>query len=265
MRPMSPVLPLLKFLSINPIKTARAVRACVPFIRDYRKWQALSGRPEFPLARFRPCLYDRWTEAGHAKGGYFHQDLLVARRIHELEPRRHVDIGSRIDGFVAHVAAFRTIEVLDIRPLTTTARNIEFKQCDLIEPLPPEFVSCSDSVSCLHALEHFGLGRYGDPVDPQGHSKALANLIRMVEPDGWLFLSVPIGPQRVEFNAHRVFDPRHLLALAGPEVTLERFSYIDDGGELHENCPTADLATKGYFGCRYGVGIFEFRKRRQAD
>jgi Caenorhabditis protein of unknown function, DUF268 len=264
MSPFSPALPLLKFLSINPIKTARAVRAFIPFFRDYQKWQALSGQLEFPLARFRPCLYDRWAEAGHARGGYFHQDLLVARRIFELKPRRHIDIGSRIDGFVAHVAAFRAIEVLDIRPLTTTAQNIAFKQCNLIEPLPPEFVSYSDSVSCLHALEHFGLGRYGDPVDPQGHKKALANLVRMVEPGGWLCVSVPIGPQRVEFNAHRVFDPGYLLTLAGPEVTLERFSYIDDRGELHEDCRAANLASKGSFGCRYGVGIFEFRKRRQA-
>jgi hypothetical protein len=35
--------------------------------------------------------------------------------IHKLNPVRHIDIGSRIDGFVANVAAFRKIEVLDVR------------------------------------------------------------------------------------------------------------------------------------------------------
>jgi hypothetical protein len=30
-----------------------------------------------------------------------------------------------------------------------------------------------DSLSCLHALEHFGLGRYGDPIDPRGHEKGI--------------------------------------------------------------------------------------------
>ena len=49
--------------------------------------------------------------AGESQGHYFHQDLLVANQIFLNSPERHIDIGSRIDGFVARVAAFREIEI----------------------------------------------------------------------------------------------------------------------------------------------------------
>ena len=261
MRPLHTASALLKLFGLDLNKTTQSVRGLRPFVRDYRRWQGASDRPELPMTRFYPCLADRWGEAGDLKDGYFHQDLLVAQRIHDLKPRRHIDIGSRIDGFVAHVASFRAIEIFDIRPLSFTARNITFGQCDLSQTLPLELIGCSDSVSCLHALEHFGLGRYGDPIDPDGHKKALANLISMLQPGGHLFLSVPIGPQRVEFNAHRVFHPRHIVNLAGPSVALDRFSYIDDAGHLHEGCPITGMTADEVYGCNYGVGIFEFKKQ----
>jgi len=53
-------------------------------------------------------LTDRFDPGGDASGHYFHQDLIVARRIFERDPRKHVDVGSRIDGFVAHLAVFRS-------------------------------------------------------------------------------------------------------------------------------------------------------------
>ena len=62
-----------------------------------------------------PCLTDRFEESGAARGHYFHQDLLVAQRIFDSAPARHVDMGSRIDGFVAHVASFREPEQRDLR------------------------------------------------------------------------------------------------------------------------------------------------------
>src|SRR5439155_9836158 len=96
---------------------------------------------------------------------------------------------------VAHVATFREIDVLDIRTVHDSIPNMRFLRADLMATLPAELVGCADSASCLHALEHFGLGRYGDPIDYQGHIKGLLNLHRMLEPGGRLYLSVPIGPQ----------------------------------------------------------------------
>lgn len=114
-----------------------------------------------------PCYSDRTDDAGSLSLHYFFQDLFVAQRIFKNAPLRHVDIGSRIDGFVAHLASFRSVEVFDIRPLEVNIPNVTFKQLDIMNrtcinenSIPP--------VSCLHALEHFGLGRYGDSINFNG-------------------------------------------------------------------------------------------------
>ncbi|MCB9644860.1 MAG: DUF268 domain-containing protein [Myxococcales bacterium] len=218
----------------------------------------------FSWGRLYPCLADRFAEGGLAKGHYFHQGLLVATRIFQAQPTRHVDVGSRIDGFVAHVASFREIEVVDIRPMSSHIHNIHYLQMDLMEPLGEEFLSCCDSLSCLHALEHFGLGRYGDPIRPKGYEIGLQNLIQMVKPGGTMYLSVPIGPQRIEFNAHRVFSVRFLWEHLKESFSLKHFSYVDDRGDLHEDQPFEDKDIDTNFGCHYGCGIWELQKKDAA-
>jgi len=240
----------------------RDVHEIPQFLRDYREFKRQQGLSSvaFPFGELRPCLDDRGSNAGVAKGDYFHQDLLVARRIFANAPRLHVDVGSRVDGFVAHVAAYREIEVFDVRPLTSNVTNIRFKQVDLMVPLEPSLQGYCDSLSCLHALEHFGLGRYGDTVDFEGHLKGLANLKAVLAAGGKLYLSVPIGPQRIEFNAHRVFAVETLLSLVS-DFRVDAFSYVDDKGDLHENAALAPDAVARSFGCRYGCGILELTKR----
>jgi hypothetical protein len=165
-----------------------------------------------------------------------------------------------VDGFVAHVAAFRPIEVIDIRPIESRVSNITFRQGDITAELPAELRRCCDSLSCLSVLEHFGLGRYGDPICYDGYIVGLRNLTEMLESGGILYLSVPMGPQRIEFNAHRVFSLKHLHELFDPAFAVERFSYVDDGGDLVENAnlTTENIATN--FGCHFGFAIFELRK-----
>ena len=248
---------------VNPLTTLATARGLPFYFRDFfvlRRQRRASARP-FDFGPPFVCVGEKFSEGGTARGQYFHQDLLVARRIHEARPGRHVDVGSRIDGFVAHVAAFRAIDVVDIRPLTSRVANINFLQGDLMATLPPALVGCTDSLSCLHALEHFGLGRYGDPVDHDGYLKGFANLARMVRPGGRLYFSVPIGPQRIEFNAHRVFAVATLLEMAAADFTVDRFSYVDDDGDLHEDSALEAAAVQRNFGCRYGCGILELRRR----
>ena len=135
------------------------------FLKDYLAFKKFGGR----IDRLFPIYYDYKEQAGSATGHYFHQDLLVANYIARNNPMRHIDVGSRIDGFVAHVAAFRPIEIIDVRELRDTGHeNIRFKRMDLMKHEAIEPNIC-DSLSCLHAIEHFGLGRYGDPINPQGH------------------------------------------------------------------------------------------------
>lgn len=223
------------------------------------KRQASLSSHSFPIARINPYPHEKKQQSGTAKGHYFHQDLIVAQRIYENNPEKHVDVGSRVDGFVAHVAAYRKIEVLDIRPMDSNIRNIEFKQVDLMN-LPPEMSGYCDSLSCLHVIEHFGLGRYGDPIDFEGHIKGLNSLHTLLKQSGTLYLSCPIGPQRIEFNAHRVFAVQYLLSLFESKFNLRSFSYVDDSGDLHENVAINDELLKTNFGCHYGCGIFELIK-----
>lgn len=246
---------------MSPKKLFRFLRHAPTLLDELRelKRQARQSQHDFPIARINPYPHEKKQQSGTAKGHYFHQDLLVARRIFESAPEKHVDVGSRVDGFVAHVAAFRCIEVLDIRPMDSQVRNIHFKQADLMSP-PPEMAGYCDSLSCLHAIEHFGLGRYGDPIDFEGHIKGLNSLHTILRSGGTLYLSCPIGPQRIEFNAHRVFAVKYLLSLLDGRFRLRNFSYVDDRGDLHENVEMKDDLLAGDFGCRYGCGIFELEK-----
>lgn len=236
-----------------------------------RLFRSLRGIPHYvtSLVQFRrqyagtlslrPCLYDWYEEGGAASSEYFLQDLHVARKIFNANPKRHVDVGSRIDGFVAHVAAFREVEVFDIRPVTPFIPGVVFKQADLMNPAIHKTAYC-DSLSCLHALEHFGLGRYGDPLDAQGYVTGLRNMAEIVASGGMLYLSVPIGQERVEFNAHRIFDPVALVTLAQSfGLQLVDLVWVD-GGKLHQSNSQFDMELESLRKRRYALGIFTFLK-----
>ena len=225
------------------------------FLPRYWSEAAAFRRAGGKIRRLAPILHDYSASAGSATGHYFHQDLLVATLIHESAPRRHIDVGSRIDGFVAHVASFRPVEVIDIRPMPPIAhQRIGFLQGDLMR-LDPGLVGICDSLSCLHALEHFGLGRYGDGIDPQGHLKGFANLHQMLEAGGLLYLSFPVGMPQVQFNEQRIFDPVEVLQWSEGRFELTQFHCVDDQGELRRSASLEDARR-----LRYGCGIFVLKK-----
>ncbi|MBE9490371.1 MAG: DUF268 domain-containing protein [Bacteroidetes bacterium] len=253
---------LLVMIGIDPVKMFYFLWGLPVFLRELivLMRQKRTAVKEFPLGDFFPCLEDRYTKSGSARGHYFHQDLLVARRVHLNNPSTHVDVGSRVDGFVAHVASFRPIEVIDIRPLSNTIPNIKYMQADLMAKINTELVGYCDSLSCLHALEHFGLGRYGDPVNYDGYILGLNNLWSILKKGGKFYFSVPIGPQRIEFNAHRVFSVSYLLECFEGKFNIDHFSYVDDEGELLEDVQLAENQISTNYDCIYGCGIFEMTK-----
>jgi len=207
-----------------------------------------------------PCLGDYDQEGGSTKSEYFWQDLFVAQKIFTSNPTKHVDIGSRIDSFIAHVASFREIEVLDIRTINSKISNVLFRQADLMDANLIEVDYC-DSLSCLHALEHFGLGRYGDSINANGYKLGISNMARLLKPGGIFYLSVPIGKERVEFNAHRIFSPQSLR----DEVTdlgfeLQEFSWVDSANILSQSKDISFDMSKLEIQS-YNLGIFIFKKR----
>ncbi len=245
-----------------PRRILRSLRS-LPWYRQtkrefIRQWK--DDNQGFGTISNYPCLRDRHEEGGGASGHYFHQDLFVARQIFEANPANHVDIGSRIAGLIAHIATFRPVTVMDIRSVTPVIDNVKFIQADCMSS-DFRWVDYCDSVSSLHAIEHFGLGRYGDPIDVNGHIKGLNNISKMLKPGGVFYFSVPIGPQRIEFNAHRVFGIRYLLDYFEHQYDLVSFSYVDDKGDLHKLVDLTDDLIDNNCNCQYGCGIFILRKK----
>jgi hypothetical protein len=238
------------------------VRGIPSFLKDYREFrrQAKQSRMVFPFGKFYPCIEDKDQKSGTASGHYFHQDLLIASKLYINKPVKHVDIGSRIDGFVAHVASFREIEVFDIRELTGVIQNVNFRRLDIMDR-DFALIDYCDSVSCLHALEHFGLGRYGDKVDYNGHLLGWENIYKMLKKGGKCYFSVSIGVQRIEFNAHRVFSLAYVMNnMIGSRYKVDSFSYVNDKGDLVKDAVLDEISLESSFSLNYGCGIFELSK-----
>jgi hypothetical protein len=224
------------------------------------KKQAALSDVQFPITKLYPCFADSNDEAGVARGHYFHQDLFVAQRIYINNPVKHVDVGSRIDGFVAHIAAFREIEILDIRPMHNQIQNICVKQADLMKD-NDELTDYTDSISCLHALEHFGLGRYGDTICFEGYLLGLKNITRILKRGGKFYFSVPFGKQRIEFHAHRIFSLKYLMEILSPSYRVDSLSYVDDLGDFHANIQILPEHLADNLKCKHGCAIFELTKK----
>jgi SAM-dependent methyltransferase len=224
------------------------------FMRDaraYRDAPRTDASFAFTWDEIQPMLADFTEQAGHAGGHYFHQDLWAARRIFAVRPSTHVDVGSRIDGFVAHLLTFMPVTVVDIRPLEHVVAGLTFVRGDVCAMRMFGDASIT-SLSSLHAIEHIGLGRYGDPVAPDAWRGALTECQRVLAPGGHFYFGTPVGRERLNFNSGRVFDPRTIIA-AVPRLRLASFSAVDDRGVLIEGAEPAAFATADY-----ACGLFEF-------
>lgn len=242
----------------NPLALAHAKR--VPgFWRDLKTYRAAAGKTHpFPFSwKFLfPILNDKTDSAGVTTSHYFIQDLWMARKVVQANPQKHIDVGSRIDGFIAHLlaAGVPTTQV-DIRPLPQPPQGLSFLQDDATTMRKSKTGSVA-SLSSLHAAEHFGLGRYGDPVDPNACFTFMQNLARVLKKGGKLYFSTPIGKQRVEFNAQRVFAPATILeTFKAAGLKVVETSVITSKGKLVEGANPLRHADEN-FAC----GLFIFTK-----
>lgn len=211
--------------------------------------------------KIKPCLHDWYEESGFINNEYFWQDILVAKMIFISKPERHVDIGSRVDGFVTHVACFREIEVFDIRPITKQIPGVIFRQVDFMGSIE-EIINGEycDSLSCLHALEHFGLGRYGDAIDSFGFERGLSNMAYLLKTNGTFYLSIPIGIDCVEFNANRVFKSKTIIDLCKKNsLMISSLKVIYKDGTIKTIIPDENELSKLDMQ-KYVLGIFLFKK-----
>jgi SAM-dependent methyltransferase len=198
-----------------------------------------------------PCLTDKVRHTPFDPH-YFYQGAWLSRRLARAKPGVHVDLGSSVMVIGVLSAIVHTIFV-DFRPLTAKLTNLYSIGADILS-LPFKADSMK-SLSCLHVIEHIGLGRYGDRIDPEGSRKAARELERILKPGGRLYLSLPVGRERVCFNAHRVFSPTKVKELFS-SLALTEFSWVDDQDRFREH---QELGSANGF--NYGCGMFAFEKR----
>ncbi|HEY1173791.1 MAG TPA: DUF268 domain-containing protein [Verrucomicrobiae bacterium] len=227
----------------------KGVSACTQFYREFRAFQMMQPKnPHFTLNpdNLYPCLLDR-TDTTPLEPVYFVQDTWFAHRLSQVRPLQHVDVGSSAKT-MALVAQFVPVTMVDIRPVVLKAVDFSFREGSILSlPFADSSVA---SLSSLCVVEHIGLGRYGDPFDPWGSEKAWQELLRVLQPGGHLYISVPIdSANHVYYNAHRAFTRQYVLQLsAGLELLNEQYLY---GYDVQPHY----APERGF-----GTGMFHFRK-----
>ena len=110
---------------------------------------------------------------------------------------------------------------------STDVTTLEYGRIDSRHPYvktitPPEIreryndlMETFDVIVTFSSVEHAGLGRYGDALNPWGDRQAIARAWCATKPGGYLVIGVPYGDDAVEYNAHRIYGPimyPHLVA-----------------------------------------------------
>jgi GT2 family glycosyltransferase/tetratricopeptide (TPR) repeat protein len=183
----------------------------------------------------------------------------AARILAATRPERHVDISSSLY-FSSIASAFVPIEFYDYRPAPVTLPGFSSHGGDATRlPFADNSVS---SLSCMHVVEHIGLGRYGDPIDPDGDLKAIEELKRVVSPSGQLLFVVPIGKPKLVFNAHRIYSydqiVRYFEGFYISEFSLIPDTMAEGSWSLVEG--SKELSDRQSYGC----GCFRLTKSNGA-
>lgn len=232
------------------------------YVRQCGDNQQFRFSPKSQWIFLRDCI----QEAGNFGQDYFFQDMWAAREIYRSGVKHVYDIGSRLDGYISHLLSMEvTVTMLDIRPFKHNIDGLNFIQTDAMnmENIPDDSM---ETVSALCSFEHFGLGRYGDPIDYDGWKKALRAVKRKLKVGGNFYLAVPVGrEEKLVFNAHRIFNPMTIINEMAPELILHEFSCVANwkiytlfkgGGDVAALKSIVDSRLVG----DYVTGLFTFRK-----
>lgn len=220
------------------------------------EYERAAAGGEFPIdwSAVHPC--DDREGGAVIDPHYVACDLWAASEVFQSADLFHVDVGSRVDGFVTHLlAGCCDVVHVDIRPPAFSWPGFTFREDDA-RTLSTFADASVTSLSCLHAAEHAGLGRYGDAIDAEGMHKVMRSLARVLAPGGRLYFAVPVGRTRVCFNAHRVARASWVCeTFANHGLTLESFAAVDDAGRFHAEARPADFE-----GASYACGMFLFTR-----
>jgi len=219
---------------------------------DFRKnGNSDSKRFQVKIGDFNPQIFDKTIRTGFERH-YVYHTAWASRKLAETKPAKHIDISSSLY-FVGNASAFVPIEFYDYRPADLILSNLRMGSEDLTK------LSFADnsiaSLSCMHTVEHIGLGRYGDPFDQEGDLKAMRELERILMRGGNLFFVVPVGKPRIEFNAHRIYSLEMIMDYF-KNLELREFMLVPERGGAPIYGATAERVSEEDYGC----GCFWFKK-----
>jgi hypothetical protein len=226
-----------------------------PFIvLDYLKFNGLKdNRFSVKISDFYPQIKDKTIKTGFDRH-YVYHTAWAARKVREIKPEFHIDISSSLY-FAGILSAFIPVKFYDYRPAQLALSGLTNDSCDLTQLKFPS--NSIKSLSCMHTVEHIGLGRYGDPVDPKADILACKELSRVLAPSGKLIFVTPVGKSKIEFNAHRIYSYEQVIELF-PDLKLVEFSLVTDTAEQGDFIENADPKLVALQ--KYGCGCFVFTK-----
>jgi SAM-dependent methyltransferase len=248
---------LKKLLPLGFYIILKKIYFYINFIKDYNKFKKLNDKFSEPMYLSwhdrSPQLLDK-TKVTQFDAHYVYHPAWAARILSEIKPTKHIDIASTLS-FSTIVSAFINVDFYDYRPALINLSNFYSKKGDLLNL--PFKTNSIESISCMHVIEHIGLGRYGDDIDPNGDRKAINELKRVLAVNGNLLFVVPIGKQRIVFNAHRVYTASQILDYF-KDFKLMDFSLLPDDYENRGmiKFPDISFADSQFYAC----GCFWFRK-----
>ena len=239
---------------LNKIKT---VQSKIVFKKEYNLLKEFASRTKerFTLNwedRY-PCLDDKTAFTGF-DSHYVYHTAWAARIVKKINPAFHEDISSYLY-FSTILSAFIPVRFYDYRPANVKLDSMSTHTADLTNLLFED--NTVESLSCMHVVEHIGLGRYGDPLDYDGDLKAMAELIRVLKPEGNLLFVVPIGKPRIMFNAHRIYSFEQIFDYFS-ELRLAEFALIPDNAYdvgILNNVEREIMENQ-----KYACGCFWFKK-----
>ena len=203
-----------------------------------------------------PCLNDDTTKTSF-EPHYFYQGIWAGEKIYQSLIKKHVDVGSEIRWVGSLTVYVNEVTFVDIRPFGTNLNNLKMLKGNILN-LPFENESLQ-SISSLSVIEHIGLGRYGDAIDPEGTKKACKELQRVTMKNGNIYVSCPIGKEKTCFNAHRIHNPEIIMEYFD-ECELVEFSVVNDNETFIKN-----VNMKNYMNNNYACGMFWLKKKKQGD
>ena len=227
----------------------------IGFLKDWKQFKEESakvGDNRFILSakNFYPILHEKSSTQDFDRH-YTYHPAWAARKLKEINPEFHIDISSTLN-FSTLVSAFIPVKFFDYRPADITLSNFSSESAYLLKlPFADNSIK---SLSCMHRLEHIGLGRYGDPIDPVGDIKAMKELQRVLAVGGSLLIVVPVGKPNVQFNSQRIFSYDQVVN-AFSNLQVREFTLLTDDGKLISNADKS-LVEKQVYGC----GCFWFVK-----